>query len=399
MGDKKTETEPFSQAVKKAQEDFAPGNTPPADGNKPPADGNPPPADGNKPPADGNPPPADGNKPPVEDTPPDGLSESAKENWKKTRDEIKAAKERAVTLEASLADTQAKFSMTQSEFEQYKEKYKPDIIENLQKSQEELEYQLAMADLSASPKVKAEAEAFRKLRSNALKSVSGVLEGMPDLEDVLAMDPKTRDRKILAYAKEKDIDGRQLSRVWTSTDRLDEARTNLDKTKKEVQTDVQTWKQQKEADAEKQQRDAQVQSHQLYQQALSAAMGEKGLPQFFKKAEGEGTEIHNKLVDETINYTRKVATEPLNQQELTEVAFFAGVGRTAIAREEVMTQSLAALKSERDTLKARVTALERGTPGFDGGGGGSGEGGGGGDGKSTTPFMDRVKGEMAEASP
>lgn len=404
--DKPPVTNPFSQAVQNAQKDFNPGSgtQPPAtdDGNKPPGTDDGKGADGNKPPGteDGKPPATDDGKgAPDPDAPPEGLSEAAKVNWKKTREEIKAANARADTLAAQLADQQAQATMTKTEYEQYKEKFKEEDITKLQESHQELEYKLAMADLSSSPKVAAKAEEFRKVRKGAETAIANVLSGMPDVEEVLSLDPKARDKKIMDFAKEKDIDARVLSRVWAKTDQLDEVRADLDKVKGEVKTDVESWKAQKEAATKREKDQARLQSHQLFQQGLQVAMSEKGLPQFYQKREGEGNELHNRLVDETINFTRKVATEPLNQQELTEVAFFAGVGKTAVAREEVMVKTIAAMKAERDTLQERVKKLESANPGggFNGGGSGGSGGGADGDGKSTTPFMDKIKGEMASA--
>lgn len=305
------------------------------------------------------------NQPPVEDTTeedaPKGLSSEQTANWKALRQAKKEADRELKEYKARLTDLSSKLDLTSSELETTRKTFDLEEHNSLKAQLEDYQNQLAEVDILRSPEVKAAQE---RVKSEISKAEVAIKRQMPEIEGlsrILSMVPDQRDKAITSMLE--DASPSVASRVWSLVDRIDAAQVEAEQSTNVAQDKVEAWRQNKDAQARSEQEAQQKRSQDLFLQGLQAAQDkENGFPQYFLEQEGEEFDDSNKFAREATNFARDVMTNPKSEEEFAQVAFLAGIGKTAPLREHAMQTALAASEKERAELKARIEELEKATP-------------------------------------
>ena len=330
-----------------------------------------------------DPPPQD-----TEDAPPGGLNDEQTVNWKALRESKKKVDTELKEARARLTDLNAKLDSTSTELESSRKTFDLEEHNSLKEKVADLTNQLAEVDILRSPEVKAAQEKVKSEVANAEKSIKRILPEQDGLARILTMAPQDRERALIAMLE--DAPASVSSRVWSLVDRIDDAQINADNLTESAKDKVQEWKQTQASRQESEQKERDKRASDLYLSGLQTAQSEsEGFPEYFTEKEGAEFEDNNRLVRETVNFTRSTLTEPQSEEQLAQVAFLAGIGKVAPLRQKALTEALARSEAERAELITKLEAFENAAPGA---------GGSQGSGDTTTEvrFVDKVISEMGQ---
>lgn len=310
--------------------------------------------------------------PATEEEAPTGLSTEQSANWKAMRQAKKETDNELKEYKARLTDLASKLDHTSTELESSRKIFDLEAHNNLKAELEDARNQLTEVDILRSPEVKA---AHARVKVEIQKAETAIKRQLPEQEGlsrILGMAPDQRDKAITNLLE--DSNPSVAARVWSLVDKIDSAQQVAEDVASTAQENVESWRQTKDAQIKAQQDAQQKQATDLFLLGLQAAQDtEGGFPEYFSEQEGEQFEDSNKLVRDSTNFARRVLTESMSEEELAQVAFLAGIGKSAPLRQQAMTHALAASERERGELKARIEELEKASPS---GGSSYNEGGG-----------------------
>ena len=293
-----------------------------------------------------------------------GFNEEQKTNWKALRESKKDIEKRYKESEATKSDLLAQMDGLKAELDSAKKTFDVEEFQRVKSEREDLVNQVAELDILRSPEVKEAQEKSSSEVKHALQAIRRALPESGGLEKILSLDLESRDASMTRLLQDNDADTRTATRVWSLLDQVDKSQRQVDSLTENAQSRVEEWKQGKQTKADQAKQNSQKRAQDLFIQGLQAAQDpDTGFPELFVEQDGDEFQDRNQLVRDTINFARKVVTEPHTEQEFAEIGFLAGVGKNSVTTNKLQLEVIAKLKAELDTALAKNKAFESAQPG------------------------------------